>query len=98
MAGITKNFVKREHTITLKSHNNNFPSVVFALLRCVYGSLWPVACGWVRVCAYIYTKPRQQKYRAMNGAHLASPIRGEPNLLPYWAPNLGPIRETRCLP
>src|SRR6218665_664778 len=23
------------------------------------------------------TKPRQQKFRAMNGAHLASPIRGE---------------------
>jgi len=22
----------------------------------------------------------------------------EPNLLPYWAPNLGSIRETRCLP
>src|SRR6218665_2383017 len=47
---------------------------------------------------------RQQKINEMNGAHLASPIRGElgyahwpswePNLLPYWAPNLGPIRET----
>src|SRR6218665_1328995 len=24
-----------------------------------------------------YTKRRQQKFRAMNGAHLASPIRGE---------------------
>src|SRR6218665_1877635 len=52
--------------------------------------------------------PRQQKFREMNGAHLASPIREslvmligpswEPNLLPYWAPNLGPIRETRYLP
>src|SRR6218665_1258190 len=43
--------------------------------------LWlPVACGLrVRacVCIYIYTKPRQQKFRAMNGAHLASSIRGE---------------------
>src|SRR6218665_2109991 len=39
--------------------------------------LWP-ACACVRVCAhYIYTKPRQQKFRAMNGAHLTSPIRGE---------------------
>src|SRR6218665_1536834 len=42
------------------------------------------ACGLrVRACVcvhiYIYrpTKPRQQKFRAMNGAHLASPIRGE---------------------
>src|SRR6218665_506286 len=77
MEASQKNFVKRELAITLKSHNNNFPSVVFALLRCVYGCLWPVACVCVRVCAYIYTKPRQQKYRAMNGAHLASPIRGE---------------------
>src|SRR6218665_2088606 len=34
------------------------------------------ACG-LRVRAYIYTKPRQQKFRAMNGAHLASPIWGE---------------------
>src|SRR6218665_1344538 len=53
--------------------------------------------------------PRQHKFRAMNGAHLASPIRrelgyahwpqlGTQYLLPYWAPNLGPIRETRCLP
>src|SRR6218665_2468468 len=40
--------------------------------------LWmPVACVCVRACAYIYTKPRQQKFRAMNGAHLASPITGE---------------------
>src|SRR6218665_1597156 len=76
MAGFTKKFVKRELIITLKSHNNNFPSVVFTLLRCVYGCLWP-ACACVRVCAYIYTKPRQQKFRAMNGAHLATPIRGE---------------------
>src|SRR6218665_886016 len=73
MAGFTKKFLKRELIITLKSHNNNFPSVV---LRCVYGCLWP-ACACVRVCIYIYTKPRQQKFRAMNGAHLASPIRGE---------------------
>src|SRR6218665_1291390 len=55
-------------------------------------------------------QPRQQKFRAMNGAHLASPIRGElamvmligpswePNLLPFWAPNLGSIREPRSLP
>src|SRR6218665_1587932 len=38
------------------------------------------ACGLrVRacVCIYIYQAPRQQKFRAMNGAHLASPIRGE---------------------
>src|SRR6218665_3048479 len=75
MAGFTQKFVKRELIITLKSHNN-FPTVVFTLLRCVYGCLWS-ACACVRVCAYIYTKPRQQKFRAMNGAHLASPIRGE---------------------
>src|SRR6218665_3109625 len=53
MAGFTKKFVKRELIITLKSHNNNFPSVVFTLLRCVYGCLWP-ACACVRVWAYIY--------------------------------------------
>src|SRR6218665_3161331 len=40
------------------------------------------ACGLrVRACVcvhiYIYTKPRQQKFRAMNGAHLANAIRGE---------------------
>src|SRR6218665_1883624 len=40
------------------------------------------ACGpRVRACVcvhiYLYTKPRQQKFRAMNGAYLASPIRGE---------------------
>src|SRR6218665_1993898 len=79
MAGFTKNFVKRELTKTLKSHNNNFPSIVFTLLRCVYGCLWPVTCVCVRayVLIYIYTKPRRQKFRAMNGAHLANPIRGE---------------------
>src|SRR6218665_1047459 len=89
MAGFTKKFVKRELIITMKSHNNNFPSVVFTLLRCVYGCLWPVACGWVWVCVCVggcvcvcvcvcmYTKHRQQKFRAMNGAHLTSPIRGE---------------------
>src|SRR6218665_905661 len=108
MAGFTKKLVKREPTITLKSHNNNFPSVVFTLLRCVYGCLWPVACVCVRVCTYVYTKPRQHKFRAMNGAHLASQLgeslimligpSWEPNLLPCWAPNLGPIRETRSLP
>src|SRR6218665_3651997 len=51
-----KKIVKRELTITPKSHNNNFPSVVFTLLRCVYGCLWPVACVCVRacVCLYIY--------------------------------------------
>src|SRR6218665_1752815 len=53
MAGFTKKFVKRELIITLKSHNNNFPSVLFTLLRCVYGSLWP-ACACGRVWAYIY--------------------------------------------
>src|SRR6218665_446915 len=74
MAGFTKKFVKRELTITLKSHNNNFPSVVFTLLRCVYGCLWP-ACVCVHI--YIYTKLRQQKFRAMNEAHLAGPIRRE---------------------
>src|SRR6218665_2452935 len=31
MAGFTKKFVKRELIITLKSHNNNFRSVVFTL-------------------------------------------------------------------
>src|SRR6218665_2904110 len=36
-----------------KTYNNNFPSVVFTLLRCVYGCLWP-ACACVRVWAYIY--------------------------------------------
>src|SRR6218665_996391 len=50
MAGFTKNFVKRELTITLKSHNNNLSSVVFTLLRCVYGCLWPVAC----VCVFVH--------------------------------------------
>src|SRR6218665_1452115 len=71
MAGFTTNFVRRELIITLKSHNNNFPSVMFTLLRCVYGCLWP-ACAGVRVCVYmyIYTKPRQQKFMAMNGASL----------------------------
>src|SRR6218665_3671415 len=89
MTGFTKKFVKRELIITLKSHNNNFPRVVFTLLRCVYGCLWPVACVCVRVCAYIciYTNPSQQKFRAMNGAHLASPIRGELGYA-HW-PHLG---------
>ena len=80
MAGLTKKFVKRELTITLKSHNNNFPSVVLhycdvSMAAC---GLWP-ACVCVRacLCIYIYTKLRQQKFRAMNEAHLASPIRGE---------------------
>src|SRR6218665_3587102 len=77
MADFTKNFVKRELIITLKSHNNNFPSVVFTLLR-----LSMDACGLrVRACVcvhiYNYTKPRQTKFRAMNAAHLASPIWGE---------------------
>src|SRR6218665_317434 len=73
MAGFTKKFVKRELIITMKSHKTNFPTAVFTLLRCVYRclyGLWPA-------CVCIYTKPRQQKFRAMNGAHLASPIRGE---------------------
>src|SRR6218665_829948 len=82
MAGFTKKFVKRELIITMKNHNNNFPSVVFTLLRCVKGCLWPVrtcpACVRACVCVCVhYTKPRQQKFRAMNGALLASPIRGE---------------------
>src|SRR6218665_3956576 len=72
----------------------------------------PVACVCVRACVgiYIYTKPREQKFRAMNGAQLASPIRGELGYAhghqlgtqfiacSYWAPNLGSIRETICLP
>src|SRR6218665_349827 len=52
------------------------------------------ACGLrVRACVhiYIYTKPRQQKFRAMNGAHLASPIRGELNWLCSLAPAGNPI-------
>src|SRR6218665_1363690 len=78
MAGFTKKFVKRELIITMKSHKTNFPTAVFTLglLRCVYRCLWPVACVCVPVCAYI-TRPMQQKFRAMNGAHLASPMRGE---------------------
>src|SRR6218665_4016028 len=76
MAGFTKKFVKRELIITMKSHNNNFPSVLFTLLRWVYGCLWP-ACACVRLRAYVYANPRQQKFRAMTGADLPSPIRGE---------------------
>src|SRR6218665_3890337 len=76
MAGFTKKFVKRELIITMKSHKTNFPTAVFTLLRCVYRCLWPVACVCVRVCAYI-PSPGSKKFRAMNGAHLASPIRGE---------------------
>src|SRR6218665_107650 len=57
-----KKIVKRELTITPKSHNNNFPSVVFTLLRCVYGWLWRVACVCVRACVclyiYIYIYPK----------------------------------------
>src|SRR6218665_1723149 len=78
MAGFTKNFVKRELIITLKSHNNNFPSVVFYGVYITAMCLWlPVACVRACVCIYIYTKPRQQKFRATDGTHLASPIRGE---------------------
>src|SRR6218665_1249846 len=99
MAGFTKKFVKGELIITLKSHNNNFPSVVFTLLQCVYRCLLP-ACACVRVCAYIYTKPRQQKFRAMNGAHLASPTRGELGYA-HW-PQLGTqfiaLLETKFCP
>src|SRR6218665_3405894 len=76
MAGFTKKFVKRELIITMKSHKTNFQTAVFTLLRCVYRCLCSVACVCVRVCAYI-PRPRQQKFRAMNAAHLASPIRGE---------------------
>src|SRR6218665_1586173 len=53
MAGFTKKFVKRELIITLKSHNNNFPSVdrVYITAMC----LWmPVACVCVRACVLIY--------------------------------------------
>src|SRR6218665_1213364 len=56
----------------------------------------------------IQSNPRQQKFNEMNGAHLASPIREnlvmligpswELNLLPYWAPNLGPIRQQDVCP
>src|SRR6218665_3729261 len=64
------------------------------------------ACGLrVRACVCIYTKPRQQKFRAMNGpmwqAQLGESLvmligpSWEPNLLLYWAPNLGPIRENK---
>src|SRR6218665_812196 len=77
MAGFTKKFVKRELIITMKSHKTNFPTAVFTLLRCVYRCLWPVACVCGRAWGCIYTKPRKQKFREMNGAHLASPIRGE---------------------
>src|SRR6218665_3846813 len=52
--------------------------------------------------------PRQQKFNEMNGAHLASPIMGEldyahwpswePNLLPYWAPNLGLLGKQHVCP
>src|SRR6218665_3069637 len=109
MAGFTKKFVKRELIVTMKSHKTNFPTAVFTLLRCTCLSL-PMACGLrVRACVCIYTKlPRQQKFRAMNGAHLASPIRGELGYA-HWPqpgtqfiaplpPNLGHIREARCLP
>src|SRR6218665_836243 len=40
-----KKFVKRELIITLKSHNNNFPSVVFTLLRCVYQWRFYIGAG-----------------------------------------------------
>src|SRR6218665_1464759 len=108
MAGFTKKFVKRELIITLKSHNNNFPRVVFTLLLCVYGCLWP-ACACVRGWAYIYipspgSKNLGQRMGPIGKAQLGEILvmligpSWEPNLLPYWAPNLGPIRETRCLP
>src|SRR6218665_2810035 len=106
MAGFTKKFVKRELIITLKSHNNNFPSVVFTLLRCVYGCLWP-ACACVRLHIYI-PSPDSKKlgqwmgpiWQAQLGESLVMLIgpSWEPNLLPYWASNLGPIRDTRSLP
>src|SRR6218665_3995821 len=35
------------------------------------------AYGCMHVCLFVCLYPRQQKFRAMNGAHLASPIRGE---------------------
>src|SRR6218665_2211301 len=77
MAGFTKKFVKRELIITMKSHKTNFRQPCLH-----YCDVSMDACGLrVRACVcghiYIYTKPRQQKFRAMNGAHLASPIRGE---------------------
>src|SRR6218665_114383 len=55
MEGFTKKFVKRELIITLKSHNNNFPSVVCHITAMC---LWmPVACVCVRacVCVHIYS-------------------------------------------
>src|SRR6218665_2653491 len=77
MAGFTKNFVKRELIITMKSHNNNFRA------SCLhYCDASMAACGLrVRACVcvhiYIPSPCSQQKFRAMNGAHLANPIRGE---------------------
>src|SRR6218665_2033476 len=107
MAGFTKKFVKRELIITMKSHKTNFPTAAFTLLRCVYRCLWPVACVCVRVCAYIPSPGSKTLgqlmgpiWQAQLGESLVMLIgpSWEPNLLPYWAPNLGPIRETRCLP
>src|SRR6218665_2772010 len=75
----------------MKNHNINFRSVVFTLglLRCV--SRLPVTCVCVRACVCVCVcacvcvcvciicipSPRQHKFRAMNGALLASPVRGE---------------------
>ena len=59
----------------------------------------------VHIVWFKYKLPRQQKFRVMNGAHLASSIREElarlcslapvglPNSLLYREPNLGPIKE-----
>src|SRR6218665_701844 len=73
MAGFTKKFVKRELIITMKAIKPIFRQPCLH-----YCDVSIAAYGLrVRACVCIYTKPRQQKFRAMNGAHLASPIRGE---------------------
>src|SRR6218665_2489535 len=55
MAGFTKNFVKREPTITLKSHNNNFQAscLHYCDVSMAACGLWP-ACVCVRACVCIY--------------------------------------------
>ena len=72
-------------------------------LKTIWGHTRSQEPRWPRASKSLCTPlPRQQKFRAMNGAHLACPIRGEltlcslapvglPNSLPYWEPNLGPI-------
>src|SRR6218665_125981 len=107
MAGFTKKFVKRELIITMKSHKTNFPTAVFTLLPCVYRCLSPVACPFVRVCAYIPSPGSKNVgqgmgpiWQAQLGESLVMLIgpSWEPNLVPYWAPNVGPSgKENVCL-